>query len=478
MIIDETEKNNMVFSSLNFMFVFLPIVFGIYFISPRKIRNFILFIASLVFYAWGEPFYVVLMLFSTILNFVYGALVQKYKGKTSAKWILASSVVLNLGILGFFKYTDFFIGNINAWFGTSIPLLNLTLPIGISFYTFQMMSYVIDVYRGDAAAQKNFVSFGAYVALFPQLVAGPIVRYTTIADQLDNRRENTDMFAYGIKRFVTGLAKKVLLANTIGQVWTQISAMEVSSMSVVGTWIGALAFTFQIYFDFSAYSDMAIGLGYMLGFKFLENFDYPYISKSITEFWRRWHISLGTWFREYVYIPLGGNRKGLVRQIFNLLIVWFCTGFWHGASWNFLIWGGYYGVLLIIEKLFLLKVLKKIPAFFSHVYTLFFVVIGWVIFGFDDMTKGWEYLKGMFGFGGLQLVDNMSLYLLLSNIVLILILIVASTPLPAKLGRKIMSLVQTKNMGCYDHRKCVCHRNICGFGCIFGKQYIQPILIF
>lgn len=434
----------MVFSSLNFMFVFLPIVFGIYFISHRKIRNFILFIASLVFYAWGEPFYVVLMLFSTILNFVYGALVQKYKGKTSAKWILASSVILNLGILGFFKYTDFFIGNINALFGVSIPLLNLTLPIGISFYTFQMMSYVIDVYRGDADAQKNFVSFGAYVALFPQLVAGPIVRYTTIADQLDNRRENTDMFAYGIKRFVTGLAKKVLLANTIGQVWTQLSAMEVSSMSVVGTWIGALAFTFQIYFDFSAYSDMAIGLGQMLGFKFLENFDYPYISKSITEFWRRWHISLGTWFREYVYIPLGGNRKGLVRQIFNLLIVWFCTGFWHGASWNFLIWGGYYGVLLIIEKLFLLKVLKKIPAFFSHVYTLFFVVIGWVIFGFDDMTKGWEYLKGMFGFGGLQLVDNMSLYLLLSNLVLILILIVASTPLPAKLGRKIMSLVQTK----------------------------------
>ena len=403
-----------------------------------------MFIASLVFYAWGEPFYVVLMLFSTILNFVYGALVQKYKGKTSAKWILASSVVLNLGILGFFKYTDFFIGNINAWFGTSIPLLNLTLPIGISFYTFQMMSYVIDVYRGDAAAQKNFVSFGAYVALFPQLVAGPIVRYTTIADQLDNRRESTDMFAYGIKRFVTGLAKKVLLANTIGQVWTQLSAMEVSSMSVVGTWVGALAFTFQIYFDFSAYSDMAIGLGQMLGFKFLENFDYPYISKSITEFWRRWHISLSSWFREYVYIPLGGNRKGLIRQIFNLLIVWFCTGFWHGASWNFLIWGGYYGVLLIIEKLFLLKVLKKIPAFFSHVYTLFFVVIGWVIFGFDDMTKGWEYLKGMFGFGGLQLVDNMSLYLLLSNLVLILILIVASTPLPAKLGRKIMSLVQTK----------------------------------
>ena len=376
----------------------------------------------------------------------FGAKVQRQNVRKMdfSQFSCFKAVVWNIGLLLFFKYTDFFIGNINAWFGTSIPLLNLTLPIGISFYTFQMMSYVIDVYRGDAAAQKNFVSFGAYVALFPQLVAGPIVRYTTIADQLDNRRESTDMFAYGIKRFVTGLAKKVFLANTIGQVWTQLSAMEVSSMSVVGTWVGALAFTFQIYFDFSAYSDMAIGLGQMLGFKFLENFDYPYISKSITEFWRRWHISLGTWFREYVYIPLGGNRKGLIRQIFNLLIVWFCTGFWHGASWNFLIWGGYYGVLLIIEKLFLLKVLKKIPAFFSHVYTLFFVVIGWVIFGFDDMTKGWEYLKGMFGFGGLQLVDNMSLYLLLSNLVLILILIVASTPLPAKLGRKIMSLVQTK----------------------------------
>ena len=399
MIIGETEKNNMVFSSLNFMFVFLPIVFGIYFISPRKIRNFILFIASLVFYAWGEPFYVVLMLFSTILNFVYGALVQKYKGKTSAKWILASSVVLNLGILGFFKYTDFFIGNINAWFGTSIPLLNLTLPIGISFYTFQMMSYVIDVYRGDAAAQKNFVSFGAYVALIPQLVAGPIVRYTTIADQLDNRRESTDMFAYGIKRFVTGLAKKVLLANTIGQVWTQLSAMEVSSMSVVGTWVGALAFTFQIYFDFSAYSDMAIGLGQMLGFKFLENFDYPYISKSITEFWRRWHISLGTWFREYVYIPLGGNRKGLIRQIFNLLIVWFCTGFWHGASWNFVLWGAYFFVLLAIERL-CVKPLSHVPSVIRHILTLLCIAISWNIFYHTDISRLWESFRILFGASG------------------------------------------------------------------------------
>ena len=435
----------MLFSSITFLFMFLPIVMAVYYLVPNGAKNIVLLLASLFFYAWGEPVYVVLMILSIVLNYFCGRDIEaNADNPKKAKLSLVFALTANILILGFFKYTDFFIGNINAWFGTSIPLLNLTLPIGISFYTFQMMSYVIDVYRGDAAAQKNFVSFGAYVALFPQLVAGPIVRYTTIADQLDNRRESTDMFAYGIKRFVTGLAKKVLLANTIGQVWTQLSAMEVSSMSVVGTWVGALAFTFQIYFDFSAYSDMAIGLGQMLGFKFLENFDYPYISKSITEFWRRWHISLGTWFREYVYIPLGGNRKGLIRQIFNLLIVWFCTGFWHGASWNFLIWGGYYGVLLIIEKLFLLKVLKKIPAFFSHVYTLFFVVIGWVIFGFDDMTKGWEYLKGMFGFGGLQLVDNMSLYLLLSNLVLILILIVASTPLPAKLGRKIMSLVQTK----------------------------------
>ncbi len=439
----------MVFSSLNFMFVFLPIVFGVYFISPKKIKNFILFIASLIFYAWGEPLYVLLMLFSTLINFGYGALVQKYHRRKPSKWILVSSVILNLGILGFFKYTDFFISNFNAWFGIGIPLLRLTLPIGISFYTFQMMSYVIDVYRGDARAQTNFISFGAYVALFPQLVAGPIVRYTTIADQLQNRRESTEMFAAGVQRFVTGLAKKVLLANTIGQIWTQLSSMDASSLSVVGTWIGAFAFTMQIYFDFSAYSDMAIGLGQMVGFQFLENFDYPYISRSITEFWRRWHISLSTWFKEYVYIPLGGNRHGLIRQIFNIIVVWFCTGFWHGASWNFLFWGGYYGVLLILEKIFLLKFLKKIPAVFCHIYTMFFVIVGWVFFAFDDMEKGWTYLKGMFVVGGLSIVDNMSLYLLFSNLELILILLAGCTPWPARLGKKVISAVETRTWAAF-----------------------------
>ena len=432
----------MVFSSLNFMFVFLPIVLGVYFLSPRRLRNFILFLASLVFYAWGEPIYLLLMLGSTVFHFICGALVQKQWQNGRGKGIVVASVLVNLGLLGFFKYTDFFIGNWNAWFGTAIPLPGLALPIGISFYTFQMMSYVIDVYRGEADAQRNFISFGAYVALFPQLVAGPIVRYTTVAAQLQGRRETTELFAGGIKRFVTGLFKKVVLANTIGQVWTQFSTAVVVELSVLGAWLGAFAFAFQIYFDFSAYSDMAIGLGQMFGFRFLENFNYPYISKSITEFWRRWHISLSTWFKEYVYIPLGGNRKGLPRQIFNILVVWFCTGFWHGASWNFLIWGGYYGLLLILEKLFLLKVLQKLPAFVSRIYTLFFVLIGWVIFGFDDMAKGWVYLKGMFGFADLPLTNNTALYLLLSNLVLLVALIFASTPLPAMVARKVMVALQ------------------------------------
>ena len=301
----------MVFSSLNFMFVFLPIVLGVYFLSPRIIKNLILFLASLVFYAWGEPVYVLLMIFSTLVDYTHGYFVQKYRGTRKAKVFLISSVVINLGVLGFFKYSDFIIGNINALTGASIPLLGLALPIGISFYTFQTMSYTIDVYRGDAKAQRNIISFGAYVSLFPQLVAGPIVRYSTIAEQLNHRRENSELFADGVQRFVTGLGKKVLLANSIGAVWTELSSLPSGELSVLGAWIGAIAYTFQIYFDFSGYSDMAIGLGKMFGFRFLENFQYPYISKSVTEFWRRWHISLGTWFREYLYIPLGGNRARL-----------------------------------------------------------------------------------------------------------------------------------------------------------------------
>ena len=434
----------MVFSSLLFLFLYLPAVILIYYITPYRYRNLFLFVVNLIFYGWGEPVFVLLMLFSTLVDYTHGYFIDKYReNKKIAKRFLVSAVVINLGLLGFFKYTGFLTETLNVLPFLNIEPIEIPLPIGISFYTFQTMSYSIDVYRGDAPVQKNIITFGTYVTLFPQLIAGPIVRYQEVAEQLDHRKETIADFTNGVKLFMVGLAKKVLIANQMGLLWDQLRETSQEN-GVLGSWIGICAYAFQIYFDFSGYSDMARGLGNMFGFEFLKNFDYPYISKTITEFWRRWHISLGTWFREYVYIPLGGNRKGLVRQIFNLLIVWFCTGFWHGASWNFLIWGGYYGVLLIMEKLFLLKVLKKIPAFFSHVYTLFFVVIGWVIFGFDDMTKGWEYLKGMFGFGGLQLVDNMSLYLLLSNLVLILILIVASTPLPAKLGRKIMSLVQTK----------------------------------
>ncbi len=432
----------MVFSSLNFLFIFLPAVLILYFIVPRKLRNGILLIASLIFYAWGEPVYVVLMLFSILLNYVAGRLVDKYRGTSGAKRALVISVVLNIALLGFFKYSDFLIQNINAITGLAIPLLHLPLPIGISFYTFQTMSYTIDVYRGDTKMQKNIVSFGAYVSLFPQLIAGPIVRYSTIAEQLDYRRETPDQFADGIRRFITGLGKKVLLANNIGLIWTQISALGQDQMTVLGAWIGIAAFTFQIYFDFSGYSDMAIGLGKMFGFTFLENFDYPYISKSITEFWRRWHISLGTWFREYVYIPLGGNRNGIGKQLRNIAVVWLLTGFWHGASWNFVAWGLYYCVLLVFEKLFLLRVLKRIPVFFAHLYTVLAFTVGWVIFAFDSLGDGLQYLQTMFGFAGVPLADNRSLYLLLTNAVMLVILVLASTPLPAKLANRVGSKLQ------------------------------------
>lgn len=378
----------MVFSSLTFLLMFLPAVLIVYFAVPRRGKNAVLFIFSLLFYAWGEPIYVCLMIFSTVLDYSCGRLVEKYRGTSKQKIGLIISICVNLGLLFFFKYTDFFIGTVNGVFGTSIPQLNLPLPIGISFYTFQTMSYTIDVYRGDAKMQKNIISFGAYVSLFPQLIAGPIVRYQDIADQLDERTHSFDKFGDGAKRFVTGLGKKVLLANNIGLLWSTISATEAASLTTVGAWLGIIAFAFQIYFDFSGYSDMAIGLGKMFGFSFLENFNYPYISKSVTEFWRRWHMSLGTWFRDYVYIPLGGNRKGLPLQIRNIAVVWLLTGFWHGASWNFVLWGVFYGILLVCEKLFLLKWLKKVPSFVGHIYTMLTVLLGWVLFAFDDFGKG------------------------------------------------------------------------------------------
>jgi alginate O-acetyltransferase complex protein AlgI len=428
----------MVFSSLTFLFYFLPAVLILYFFAPKALRNFVLFITSLVFYAWGEPVYIVLMLFSTVVDYTFGWMAEACRGTKKAKLALIASVVINLALLCVFKYSDFIVFNLNALLGTGIPAPGLPLPIGISFYTFQTMSYTIDVYRGDAKAQKNIISFGAYVTLFPQLIAGPIVRFSTIAEQLEERHETPDLFSDGVRRFVAGLAKKVLLANSVGAVWDQFSALPSSGISVLGAWLGIIAFSFQIYFDFSGYSDMAIGLGKMLGFNFLENFDYPYISTSVTEFWRRWHISLGTWFREYVYIPLGGNRKGLFRQLANIAVVWLLTGIWHGASWNFAIWGIYYCALLILEKVFLLRILQKAPAAIGRAYTLFCVVTGWTIFAFDDFKEGLVYLGRMFGAGGIPLVDNRAIYGLFSNMLLLVILIIASTPLPGKLYAKAM----------------------------------------
>ena len=431
----------MVFSSLLFLFRYLPIVMALYFILPKKYRNALLFVASLVFYAWGEPIYVTLMIFSTVVDYTHGMLVQRYKDRgniRAAKWAVASSMIINLALLGFFKYSDFLIATVNSVFGAEIPLLNLPLPIGISFYTFQTMSYTVDVYRGDAKVQKNIISFGAYVALVPQLIAGPIVQYKTIAEQLDTRRENFDDFSEGVTRFMMGLGKKVLLANNAGIIWDTVLASNLDTLPVLTAWIGIIAYSFQIYFDFSGYSDMAIGLGKMLGFHFLENFNYPYMSKSITEFWRRWHISLGTWFRDYVYIPLGGNRKGPAKHIINICIVWFLTGLWHGANWNFILWGVYFGALLIIEKFFLLKLLKKLPGVVSHIYTLFFVVISWAIFAIEDMSKLGKFIAAMFGAGG-SFADNTSMYLLITNAVLFVILAIAATPAPKHLAGKLLT---------------------------------------
>ena len=427
----------MVFSSLLFLFRFLPLVFLLYYLTPRRGRNVVLFLFSLLFYAWGEPKYVFLMLFSITMDYTVGRLIDKAKreGKPGkAKGCLLFSVFMNLAILGFFKYADFIISSINAVSGLNLPLLNIPLPIGISFFTFQTMSYTIDVYRGNTDVQKNWISYGTYVSMFPQLIAGPIVQYKTIAKQMKERRENLDDFTEGIHRFVTGVGKKVLLANNIGLLWDAAAALPVAELPVATAWLGALAYTFQIYFDFSGYSDMAIGLVKMFGFHFLENFNYPYISRSITEFWRRWHISLSSWFREYVYIPLGGNRRGIKKQIRNIAVVWMLTGIWHGASWNFVLWGVYYGALLIIEKFVLKDILIKLPRVFRHIYALFFVLIGWVIFAFDKIAVGVQYIGAMFGGAGVGLVDSTTIYLLYNYAVLLVILVLASTELPKKVA--------------------------------------------
>ena len=421
----------MVFSSTIFLCVYLPLVLLGYYICPKKGRNLFLLIVSLVFYAWGEPKYVFLMIFSILVNYIFGRLMDKHReNKKRLKLMLVLSVVIDIGLLSVFKYTDFIITNVNAIFGANFDLLNIALPIGISFYTFQAMSYTIDVYRDDVRVQKNLIDFGMYITMFPQLIAGPIVRYADVQDQLADRSVTTADFSEGIMRFVVGLGKKVLLANQMGAVWSEIYALG-GDVSALMAWTGAIAYTFQIYFDFSGYSDMAIGLGRMFGFKFPENFRYPYQSVSITDFWRRWHITLSTWFKEYLYIPLGGNRRGLARQALNLLIVWSLTGFWHGAGWNFVMWGLYYFVILFIEKLFLLKALDKLPKFFRHVYALVLIIIGWVIFASDDVSVLLPYLGSMFGANGA--IGGMDVYTLLTKAVLLIICCIASTELPKKL---------------------------------------------
>jgi len=424
----------MVFSSLEFLFLYFPVVLASYFLTPLRWRNVTLFLVSLFFYGWGEPVYVLLMLATILADYVFGLLVGKNREKNPKKakiWLIVA-VVFNLGILGFFKYFNFVMDSLSALTGLTLPHTELTLPIGISFYTFQALSYVLDVYRLDARMQKSFTAFGTYVTLFPQLIAGPIVRYQDVDDQLRQREHSVAMFASGVRTFMAGMGKKILLANAAGEIWTRIQSAE--EITVAAAWLGIILYSFQIYFDFSGYSDMAIGLGKMMGFTFRENFYYPYVSRSVTEFWRRWHISLSTWFREYVYIPLGGNRKGTARQILNLLAVWLLTGLWHGASWNFVLWGLYYFVLLMLEKTFLLKVLDKLPRFVGHVYTLFTVIFGWWLFVFEDFSAGLTYLGAMFGGGScVGLINAGGALEWVSALGLLTVLVIASTPAPRRI---------------------------------------------
>ncbi len=430
--------------------MFLPLCIALYFAVPRKLKNLVLLIFSLVFYAWGEPKYVLIMLASITVAFVTGIFADKsrYKEKAELKARLSMiiAIVWNLGFLFFFKYTNLFIKTANDIGGFGIKALEIALPIGISFYSFQTLSYVIDVYKGEVKAQRNILNLATYVALFPQLIAGPIVRYQTIEEQLTERKESFELFSAGVKRFTYGLAKKVILANAAGALFEELSAMSNDKLSVCAAWLGIIAYTFQILFDFSGYSDMAIGLGKMFGFEFLENFDYPYISKSITEFWRRWHISLSTWFRDYVYIPLGGNRKGKGRQIFNIMLVWALTGFWHGASWNFMGWGVYFGILLLLEKFIWGKALQKTPGAVQHIYAMFFVVIGWALFAYDDTERLINNLKNMFGLNGLPIINDMTVSKMLGFAVTFVILIIASTPLCRWLGTKI----KAKSVAAFD----------------------------
>lgn len=420
----------MLFSSIVFLFTFLPIVLILYYVLPRQFKNPVLLLASLLFYAWGEPIYLFLMMFSILFNYISGLDIARNLGnKRAARKSLIFNVVVNLCVLGFFKYEGFVLNSLNAVLPVEIPFQEVALPVGISFYTFQILSYIIDVYWGNVPVQKNLMDFALYVTMFPQLIAGPIVKYAEIDEQLHVREENWGRFGEGVMYFIRGLAKKVLLANTVGMIYTNVSGMAPEDVSVVTAWLGCLAYTFQIYFDFSGYSDMAVGLGKMFGFEFPWNFNYPYIAQSVTEFWRRWHISLSSWFREYVYIPLGGNRVPVPKHIRNLLVVWLLTGLWHGAAWNFVAWGLYYGVILIFEKYFFHRVLEKLPEVLRHIYSLVLVMVGWVLFFSPSFAGALEYLKLMFGAGGHGFMDGEALYLLISNLGLWVIAIVSSTPL-------------------------------------------------
>ena len=430
----------MLFSSVPFLFYFLPAALLIYFAAPRQLKNAVLLLASLFFYAWGEPKYMLLMLVSIVQGYGFGLLIEKHHGQKASKVFLTLSILVSLGLLGYFKYADFFLSSVNAVTGLSLPLLKLSLPIGISFYTFQVLSYVIDVYRGETAAQRNFIDLAAYVSLFPQLIAGPIVRYSDIAAQIGSRTHTCAGAAYGVRRFVIGLSKKILIANLLGSLASAYKTTQ--DASVLFGWLYAAAFMLQIYYDFSGYSDMAIGLGSIFGFRFSENFNYPYIAGSITEFWRRWHISLGSWFRDYLYVPLGGNRKGKARQLLNILIVWLATGLWHGAAWNFVLWGLLYAILLTAEKLFLLRGLQKLRVL-NHVYVLLFVTLGFVLFDASSVQDAAQSIRAMFGGGGLPLVSTESVYELRSCAVLLLLAVLGAMPLP----KKLYTVAQHSRMG-------------------------------
>ena len=433
----------MIFSSIIFLCVFMPIVFIAYYLFPAKARNLILLLSSLVFYAWGEPAYILIMISSIIINYLAGRLVSMFKEKSmhvKAKVAFVISIIINICILFFFKYTDFFLQILNNTGLVTIPLMDIALPIGISFYTFQTMSYVADVYTGTTKVQKNVVNFAMYVSMFPQLIAGPVVRYGQVADKISSRKLSSESTSLGIQKFITGLGKKVIFANQAGALWEEISSVPASGNTVLLAWLGAIAYTFQIYFDFSGYSDMAVGMGQMLGFNFPENFKYPYQSRSITEFWRRWHISLSTWFKEYVYIPLGGSRKGPARQAFNLLIVWALTGLWHGAAWNFVIWGIYFFIIILLEKCFLLKFLEKIPKAICHIYALFFITAGWVIFACGDISSPVSYIRALAG-AGVPIFNNYALYKLYTSILLLILMSAASTKLPVYIFNKLAARI-------------------------------------